>query len=813
LNIKYSLNLIKNVIISLIGHVFLTCTVQAGSVNANLIERTGTPLEFKSYDQYGNQKFNPLLDNGAWHGFLLPEKNEDFASFTGPMIIAQEYGVFIAKKLEQLKVIDSATNQQYDFTKAKRVIQSRPGELFQQYEFDDISIKLSLNFVNDRTALISTQFINNTTQAKTLELNWQGRLLSKWDNKMSVKEALPHWAVTLTSDVDGVAFVFPKVRSTWHLMLAEGSQYKIKRSIKTRTVLSQGNQSYESVTQLTLKGNSNKIIYATQSYYHTAEEANAYQDKSLAILAEPNRFIEATKKRWQQYLENGLSQENKNQGLKRLALKSIETLHGNWRSPAGELKNNIVSPSVTARWFNGAWAWDSWKHAYALAAINPELAKDNVRAMFDYQVTSSDDLRPQDSGMVVDAIFYNKDSARAGDGGNWNERNTKPPLASWAVWQIYQQDGDKTFVEEMYPKLLAYHQWWYRNRDHNGNGLAEYGATKHRLHNNDKQQIVFTVDYAQKPSSTLDLSHCKNSGANSYQCAGMETYQQVLSVGGYKDLDIPAQHAAGWESGMDNAARFGFINAEQLSAYAQKNYQGDLDKARADWQVRFFVNKDKQDNLLGYSIDQESVELNSYLAQEKQILAKMARLLGDDKQADSYEQKAVALIKTINQCFYHQETGFYYDRKISSTVDKDKTCQGTLLHKRGRGPEGWSPLWANIAEKKQAKNVIKVMLDEKEFNSLIPLGTASMQNPAYDADIYWRGRVWLDQFYFGIIALDNYGENAAAKQLTQKLLDNAEGLLEQGAIRENYNPETGAVQGATNFSWSAAHLYMLYQAL
>ncbi|MGR5548132.1 hypothetical protein [Vibrio sp. DNB22_12_1] len=29
-------------------------------------------------------------------------------------------------------------------------------------------------------------------------------------------------------------------------------------------------------------------------------------------------------------------------------------------------------------------------------------------------------------------------------------------------------------------------------------------------------------------------------------------------------------------------------------------------------------------------------------------------------------------------------------------------------------------------------------------------------------------------------------------------------------IQENYNPETGAVQGANHFSWSVAHPYMLY---
>ena len=47
--------------------------------------------------------------------------------------------------------------------------------------------------------------------------------------------------------------------------------------------------------------------------------------------------------------------------------------------------------------------------------------------------------------------------------------------------------------------------------------------------------------------------------------------------------------------------------------------------------------------------------------------------------------------------------------------------------------------------------------------------------------------------------------------LVNKLFSNAEGLAGSGPIRENYNPETGAMQGASNFSWSSAHLYMLYR--
>jgi putative isomerase len=520
--------------------------------------------------------------------------------------------------------------------------------------------------------------------------------------------------------------------------------------------------------------------------------------------------MRTSQQRWQNYLQQGLTNQTSRLS-QRLAVKTIETLNGNWRSPAGEIKHDMVSPSVTARWFNGAWAWDSWKHAYAMANFNPDVAKDNIRAMFDYQITADDALRPQDAGMVIDAIFYNKDAQRNGSGGNWNERNTKPPLASWAVWQVYQHTDDLNFIKEMYPKLVAYHDWWYRNRDHNQNGLIEYGATKHPAHNTPQGKISFKVQYTTPPNDIV-LGQCDKHKDNWYHCAGINLYNQILDNGQYQQLDIGAQHGAGWESGMDNAARFGFINEAQLQKYATKN-QLSLTQARVDWQVRFFENTAQNGELLGFSINQESVELNSYLAKEKQLLSNMATLLGKSQKAAQYQQQATQLTQRINQCFYDDKTGFYYDIKITATTYDQQSCEGELLVKRGRGPEGWSPLWANLADEKHARKVIETMLNPLEFNTKIPLGTAALSNPAYHSDTYWRGRVWLDQFYFGIRALKNYGYDKQARMLSDKLYQNAKGLTANGAIRENYNPETGAEQGATNFSWSAGHLLMLYQDL
>ncbi len=141
-----------------------------------------------------------------------------------------------------------------------------------------------------------------------------------------------------------------------------------------------------------------------------------------------------------------------------LAAKCIFTLLNNRQGPAGGLKHEGVYPSYKD--FAGFWAWDSWKQAYALAGIAPELAKNNIRAMFDYQ---------DSSGMVADCIFI--------DSTENNYRDTKPPLAAWAVAEIFRQTSDTCFAREMFARLVKYHHWWYKNRDHDHNGLCEYGST------------------------------------------------------------------------------------------------------------------------------------------------------------------------------------------------------------------------------------------------------------------------------------------------------------------------------------------------
>ena len=201
-----------------------------------------------------------------------------------------------------------------------------------------------------------------------------------------------------------------------------------------------------------------------------------------------------------------------------------------------------------------------------------------------------------------------------------------------------------------------------------------------------------------------------------------------------------------------------------------------------------------------YSLDQESVDLNSYLYTEKMYLIKMARKLGDEKAVSTYEKQAKSLKAIIQSQFFDSKTGWFYDTSINGeTFVKVMGC------------EGWIPLWAKVATTEQAEAVKNNMMNPKYFNTKVPFQTLSAHHPGFKPDGgYWRGPNWLDQAYFGVTGLHHYGFHQEAYEATFKLIHHAEGVLSKGpSIRENYNPLTGEGMESQNFSWSAAHYLLL----
>jgi len=85
--------------------------------------------------------------------------------------------------------------------------------------------------------------------------------------------------------------------------------------------------------------------------------------------------------------------------------------------------------------------------------------------------------------------------------------HTQYPLGALAVAKIYMRRPDRAFLEEIYPRLLKNHRWWFADRgdgqpwrDGNRNGLLELGANyPEEIPYADRQQIAYCESYDDSP--------------------------------------------------------------------------------------------------------------------------------------------------------------------------------------------------------------------------------------------------------------------------------------------------------------------------
>ena len=583
-----------------------------------------------------------FTDAGSWMGFTLPQKDHWVNGFCGPFSLDMNRRQWMAQSAVTVRYADQAN---VIFTPDSTCY--FPGELYLSASSEEGKIIQRLNFLDASTALLRI----HSDAGKELSLT-----ASQWGKEI-------------------------QVQTDQNTVIARHPSGEIVALTFTPDVSVKGT---DNNYQAKING-SEHDTYVAISFYTGEKELSAGLQKAQLALSNPQEGLKANKERWEGYLTKILRKDMKPE-YDRIAVKAVVTLISNWRTHRGGLLHEGIVPSHAAYYFVGFWAWDTWRFSAALAKFDPELAKDNIRAMFDYQ---------QPDGMIIDCIYT--------DPAENNARDSKPPLVSWAVDEIFTHTNDTAFISEMYPQLMAYYKWWYNKRDHNRNGMCEYGST----------------------DGTLE--------------------------------------AAAWESGMDNAIRFD--------------------------DAKMLKNNGAED---AWSMDQESVDLNAYLALECKLLKKFASILGVTFDGPDYSSQ-------VADYFFDKEKGFFFDRRL-----KD----GSFIQEPGC--EAYTPLWTEVATADQVKAMLPLLTDTAKFSTYIPFPTVAADNPKYNPRGYWRGPIWLDQTYFAIRGLRNYGYNKMADEYTLQVFDRLQGLKEGAPIHENYGTHTGELLKAPHFSWSSSHLLMLY---
>ena len=621
----------------------------------NLINIKNTPAGAVDWDAY------VFADKGAWMAYSLPdnENRRHAGAFMGPMVMTGR-GWIAAGLAEPTLWVNG---EQYRMVYNVQTTRYLPGKLIQEYNDENLNFTTELCYLTSRSVAIRSIVKNMSQKPVKVSFDWNGGVYEP---------------TSVVSSIDkGLSFIRPKdsTNTVIRFLTADKIQAVGSDSLhvteKSEMTLEPGKTYQSEMTQtLTLRGED------------TAKELAA-----IATLNIDNCF-ELNEQQWNAQIASLLSGNSKylkDNKYRKVLVKAMMTLNSNYRTPAGDILHGGSNPSYNG-FINGIWSWDSWKIASGNVHFNEEIAKSEMITLFDYQA---------DNGMVPDFISYNKKY------NNW--RDAKPPVAAWGAMNVYKATGDKKFLETMFDKLYKFHQWWYAERDHNHNGICEYGSTDGTL------------------------------------------------------------IAACWESGMDNAIRFD-------GAVMLKN-EGYED---------------------AWSMDQESVDLNAYLALECKLLKKFSSLLKIPFDAPDYSSQ-------VADYFFDKNINFFCDRRL-----KD----GSFIEEPGC--EAYTPLWTRIATQAQVDSMLPMLQDTAKFSTYIPFPTIAADNPKYNPRGYWRGPIWLDQTYFAIRGLRNYGYNQLADEYTLQVFDRLSGLKEGAPIHENYGTHTGERLKAPHFSWSSSHLLMMY---
>lgn len=388
----------------------------------------------------GDEEHGFFCDRGVWHGFGLPseEDPEDYGSFSGPYVMSTT-GKWVGPALIRFSADVKKGGEPMDLASAYNPqIRFYPGRLCQKYQFDQYQVNLDLVFVTDRSSMVRAEITNKGVLPITLDACWSGKLFERNGRLRVVPEGIKY----LAEDMPGFG-----------LLYSDG-QYKQDVSKESYSI---------TFANQTLQANETKRFYLIFTWCFTPAELEVDQSFVTMQMAQVDVLFKENNRVWSSYLNKAINQLQpiyRTPDYEKLAVKCALTLLQNYRTAAGDLQHGGLFPSVRYKGFYGFWAWDSWKHAAALAPFAPEMAKEQIKAMFDFQ---------DQSGMIADVVYFDKKE------NNW--RNTKPPLAAWAVFEVFKATHDTTFVHEMLPALLKYHQFWYANRDHNKNGYCEYGST------------------------------------------------------------------------------------------------------------------------------------------------------------------------------------------------------------------------------------------------------------------------------------------------------------------------------------------------
>lgn len=154
-----------------------------------------------------------------------------------------------------------------------------------------------------------------------------------------------------------------------------------------------------------------------------------------------------------------------------LADEALGVLDANWLGHATK-----PSPHL----YPHQWSWDSAFIAMGYAQFDQERAESELRSLFRGQW--SDGLLPHivftgGGDYFPGPEFWQTERSPHAPGAPRTSGIVQPPVHATAAWHVYCEASDRrrgeTFLEELFPRLEAWHDYLYRERTRGEDGLVE----------------------------------------------------------------------------------------------------------------------------------------------------------------------------------------------------------------------------------------------------------------------------------------------------------------------------------------------------
>ena len=397
------------------------------------------------------------------------------------------------------------------------------------------------------------------------------------------------------------------------------------------------------------------------------------------------------------------------------------------------------------------WLWDSCFVAIGLRHTDIDRAKNELLSLVKGQ---------WHNGMLPNMIFadgrkYGRDKTVWNSATNPNSPDgiatsgiTQPPMLAEAVVKVgekLKKAERRSWYKQMYPAILAYHQWLYAERDPHSEGLVL-------------------------------LIHPWETGLDNTPpwMSEMHAHQLALWIRASKKLHLnPILNLFRRDTKRIPAAqRIDVIDALGLFSTQRRLRRKGYD-----------INKVLKHSL--FSI--EDLNFNCIFIRANKHLQDIAEFLKVDLPEELVEsmQKTESALEQL----WDPYTGQYYSRDFVTHKLIKELSIGTLL-----------PLYAGTITPERAKQLVRLLENQHVFGANFPVPSVPLNSPWFDPDGYWQGPTWINTNWLIIDGLKRMGYNDHAEALAEATLD----LVRTHGYYEYFTPNGGEPAGAANFSWTAA---------